>query len=329
MKRHGNLYEKVMTPENIEAAWEVYNSRRPARRRRTYDAKAAAKLLDDMKRDFAGVIGKPRVKTIREGGKERRLQIPSFRACVAMLALWNVCGGYVERRIHGNSYSSRRGMGGHKMAKKVARFVRTKGEAEAKYCLYFDIRKYYEHVDRRIMLDRLSTVFKDRRVIEMFRAVLDSTDRGLSIGYPFSHALANLYLTPLYFLLHSIRNISRIWVYMDNWLVFSRFKAPLKRGRQLAARWLEGMRCEMKHDWQIFPTRTRAARACGLQVWADGRLRLYRRLWRRTVAQFRRLEEFLRLHDYLGMMSRLGWLDMINGRFHRQFILQEGGYLWK
>lgn len=326
MKRYGYLYEKVITLDNVRAAWELYNSRRPVKLRRPYREAAARRILELMERDFAAVIGRPRVKYIFESGKERRLQIPSFRACVAMLALWNVCGPLVEKRIHRNSYSSRRGMGGHKLAKKVEKFVHTRAAGAARYCLYFDIKKFYDHIDKRIMMSRLECIFKDERILAMFRVILDSTGGGLSIGYPFSHALANLYLVPLYFLLRSVRAVSRVWVYMDNWLVFAPFKRALHRAIGHAKAWLKGMGCSVKGDWQIFPTAARGVKACGLVIHAARPGRLYRRLWRRTVRQFGRVLADLRPADYLGMMSRLGWLDMVNRRHAPIF---KGGYLWK
>ncbi len=327
MKRFGYLYERVLTPENIEAAWMAYNKNRPVAKRVKYDAARAAEILDAMTRDFAGVIGKPRVKYIYEGGKRRRLQIPSFRASIAMLAVWNVCGGYVERRIHPMSFASRKGKGGHLMAKKVRRFVRTHKDGDARYCLYFDIRKFYEHIDRRIVMDRLATVFKDRKILDMFRVILYSTDRGLSIGYPFSHSLANFFLSPLYYLLRSIKAVARVYVYMDNWNIFSRWKKPLHRAIASAKRWLGGVGCAVKHDWQIFATRTRAVRLCGLYIFARQADKLSPRLWRRTLAQFRRLADDWRKADYLGMVSRLGWLDLIGARFHPAFQIK-GGYIW-
>ena len=327
MKRVGYLYDRIMTAENVRAAWESYNSHRPVCRRVEFDQARADDILARMQTDFAAVIGKPRVKFIRESGKLRRLQIPSFESCVAQLALWNVCGPIIERRIHDNSFSSRKGKGGHALVRKVQRFVHTHGRDEARYCLYFDISKYYAHIDRRIVVDRLRAIIKDERVIELFAKVLASTDQGLSIGYPFSHALANLYLTPLYYLVCSIRNISRVWVYMDNWLIFSRFKAPLKRALKSARAYLRGLGCSIKPDWQIFPTAARAVKVCGVAIKYGAPDRLYKRLWRRTVRNFARLVRGLGLDELLGMRSRLGWLDLINRR-HSPIFNYKGDYLW-
>ena len=192
MKRIGWLWDEVTDVENVYAAMADYNRNRPRWRRRRPCYLKAAELAKRMEEDFAAVVGTPRRKTIYESGKARELEIPGYESCIAQLALWRVCGRHVERRVHSQSFSSRRGMGGHLAARKCERFVRTNVEGRAKYHLYFDIRKFYAHIDKRIVMDRLSTVFKDPKVLAAFRAVVCSTPKGLPIGYPFSHALANL-----------------------------------------------------------------------------------------------------------------------------------------
>lgn len=327
MKRYGHLYEKVVAYENVVGAMEDYDARRPRRLRRGVDYRLAWDLKRRMETDFAGVIGKPRKKVIREYGKERELQIPSYQSCVAQIALWRVCEPYVEKRLHAQTFSSRKGYGGHLLAKKCERFVRLNGDGKAKYSLYFDVRKFYRHVDRRIVMDRLSTVFKDRRVLAMFRAVLESSDAGLPIGYPFSHALANLYLVPLYFHLKSIKFVSKVYVYMDNWTVFSRYKKPLHKAVDAAKRWLRGVGCEMKGDWQIFPTASRGVRVCGFVV-SQGQTRLYRGNWLRTLRDFRRAERG-DARARLSMASRRGWLRAINREYSETFRTNKGTYLWQ
>ncbi len=326
MKRKGNLYDGVMTIETVRAAWRAYNARRPVALRHDYDEEHARQILNRMRTDYSGIIGKPRIKHIYESGKVRRLQIPSFDSAIAQLSLWHVCGSFVERRIHSQSFSSRRGMGGHLAARKVERFVHQHENDGARYCLYFDVRKYYQHIDRRIMMDRLERIFKDRKILELFRVVLESADEGLPIGYPFSHALANLYLTPLYFLVRSIRGVAKAYVYMDNWIVFSKYKSPLRRALAAAKRWLGGVGCQVKNDWQIYPTASRGVRVCGFVI-THGSTRLYRRIWHRIVrnVDFYRRRPTLSL--YRSLMSRLGWLKAINMQFNPALKI-EGEYLW-
>lgn len=328
MKRVGYLYEKIMTLDNVLAAWELYNSRRPPYLRKLVDVAVAIRILERMKTDFRGVIGRPRIKYIRESGKVRRLQIPSFQSTIAQTAIWNVCGEFVERRIHSQSFSSRKGMGGHLAARKCEKFVHCHGMDKAKYCFYFDIKKYYQHIDKRLLMDRLSCVFKDKKVLELFRIVVYSSDDGLPIGYPFSHALANLFLVPLYYLMMSVRNVSKVYVYMDNWTVFSRYKKPLKVAKEFADRWLAGVGCSIKSDWQIFPTRCRGVKICGFVI-TSGRTRIYPRIWKRLRRNFDRYQKTPNMHLYLSLMSRLGWLKAINMQYNPIFQTKQGGYIWR
>ena len=327
MKRTGYLYEKVIDYDNIVAAMAIFDAHRPVRLRKGIDYRLAWEIRDKMINDFAGIIGKPRVKYIHEYGKTRRLQIPSYQSVIAQTALWRVCEPYVERRIHTQSFSSRKGYGGHLAAKKCERFVHLNAEGKARYSLYFDIRKFYQHIDHRIVMDRLATIFKDKRVLEMFRVIVNSSDEGLPIGYPFSHALANLYLVPLYYLLKSIKGVSKIYVYMDNWTLFSRYKKPLHKAIERARHWLGGVGCAVKGDWQLAPITGRGVKICGFVV-CVGQTRLYRGNWRRTRRDFRRAERG-NAKALLSMASRRGWLRAINREYSTIFKTQKGNYLWQ
>lgn len=327
MKRYGYLYEKVIAYENIIGAMQDYDSRRPVRLRKGTDYRLAWEVRERMINDFAGIIGKPRKKVIREGGKLRELQIPSYLSCIAQLALWRVCEPYVERRLHNQTFSSRKGYGGHLAAKKCERFVHLNIEKDAKYHLYFDIKKFYKHIDHRIVMDRLSTIFKDKKILAMFRAIVDSSEEGLPIGYPFSHALANLYLVPLYFLLKSVKRVSKIYVYMDNWTIFSRHKKALHKARTLAQNWLRGVGCEMKGDWQLAPTTGRLVKVCGFRI-GKGQTLLYRGNWLRTLRDFRAAYRGM-VKKIASMASRRGWLRFINREYALTFKTPKGNYLWQ
>lgn len=328
MKRVGYLAERVFTMDNVRSAWDAYNKNRPKKLRKEFNEELAYNILCEAKSDYSSLIGIPRTKEIREGGKMRNLEIPSFKSSIGMLMLWNICGKYVEKRIHNMSFSSRKGMGGHLAAKKCSRFIRTH-RRESKVCLYFDIRKYYQHIDKTILLGRIKTIFKDKRIIEMFGIVLESTKVGLPIGYPFSHALANLYLVELYFLIRSIKGISKVFVYMDNWNILSKTKKAAHMALNTARGWLSTVGCSIKGDWQIFPTNSRRVKICGFELSPMKMGRLFKGIWRRTRRAFERYKENPTKKLYNSLMSRKGWLMGVNRQFSFAFKLDNGGYLWK
>lgn len=315
MKRVGYLYNDVFSIENIYQAMIEYNRNREARNKIEPCYLYAAKLADRMKEDFAAVIGTPRRKVINECGKKRELEIPSYDSCIAQIAIWNIAGKYIEKRIHMQSFSSRKGMGGHLAAQKCSRFVAQHIEDDARYHLYFDIRKYYQHIRKDLVMESLRRIFKDEQLLELFRIVVYSTPVGLPIGYPFSHALANLYLTPLYYLIYEQGKkqyrATKIYVYMDNWTIFARYKKPLHQIRDVINKWLAEHGCEMKDDWQIAPTKKRGVKICGFII-GYKTTRLYRGIWHRLMRNVDRFRKNYWEKDYLSLMSRLGWLKAIH-----------------
>lgn len=328
MKRVGYLYDKIVDIDNIVRAMEIYDERRPVKLRRGVDYRLAWEIKRRMESDFRSLIGKPRIKYIIESGKQRRLQIPSYCSIVAQTAMWNICGEHIENHIHRLSFSSRKGFGGHLAARKCERFVHTNLDGKAKYHLYFDIKKFYQHIDLEALKRAVARIIKDKQVLEMFDIVIDSSDDGLPIGYPFSHALANLVLVPLYYKICGIRNISKVYVYMDNWTIFSRYKAPLKRALALAKGWLKEIGCEVKQDYQIAPTEARGVKICGFII-GGKHTRLYRRIWHRIMRNVDRCERSPgNEHFKLSIMSRLGWLKAINRQFLGCFRTRKGKFLW-
>lgn len=327
MKRHGHLYELIMTRENVYAAILKYNAAREPENRVEESWNLADFILGWMRRDFRGLIGRPARYPIFESGKWRKLQVPSVNACIAMIAMWLVCGPFIEARIHTHSYSSRVGYGGHRAMVEVSRFIRENKDGAADWCYFFDISKCYEHIRPSIVMDRLRTIFKDSKVLWMFEVVLDSAWEGLPIGYPFSHALANLVLAPLHAMMLAERNVTAGFVYMDNHLFFSYYKNTLRRQRPAVDRWLAGIGCKAKGDWQIFPTAERGVSVCGFVIHPDG-VRLYRRIWRRIMRNIDNLSAKWRYEDYLSLMSRKGWL-MGAKKQYSPAVQIEGIHLWK
>lgn len=327
MKRIGYLYEKVVDYDNIVAAMAEHDQKRPIHKRRGIDYRLAWEIKNRMQNDFKNLIGIPKKKTIVEYGKERKLQIPSYESCIAQIALWRICEPYVNSRIHSQSFACRKGFGGHLAAKKLERFVHQNIDKDAKYFLYFDIRHFYQHVDHEIVMENLKRIFKDQKILDMFQIIVDSSEEGLSIGYPFSHQLANLYLVPLYFKIRNIKNISKAYVYMDNWIVLSKYKKPLKKAIEEAHVWLKNVKCKVKGDWQIAPVKARAIKFCGFQI-SDKQTKLFKGNWKRTLKDFKKAKEGNE-KAILSMQSRRGWLRAIRREFSNIFKLKNEKFLWK
>lgn len=312
--RVGFLYEKIATPENIRAAWNVFNKNRSPRRRREYNERTAAEILEELRKiargDESSIFLEIKHKTIIEHGKERKLEIPSLRSCIGQQAILNHLAGAIESRLHGRTYSSRPGWGMHKCAKAQMKFINTHIRA-SKYFLYFDIKKFYEHIRHEDVIAAIRRIVKDERVIRLAAAIVTATPKGLPIGFTGSHYFANLLLAPLYYLIMSIKNVSECYVYMDNFIVYGRTKRALHHAMGEAAAWLDEHGMTVKDDWQIAPVDFRPVSTCGVRIRRKRTPQLYPKLFRRTC---RGMTKFIKTHNKhvaRGILSRFGWLKLV------------------
>ena len=81
----------------------------------------------------------------------------------------------------------------------------------SKYFLYFDIKKFYEHIRHEDAIEAVRRIIKDEACIRLVAAIINATPKGLPIGFTGSHYFANLLLVPLYHLIMGIKNVSECY----------------------------------------------------------------------------------------------------------------------
>ena len=136
-----------------------------------------------------------------------------------------------------------------------------------KYILKMDIRKFFDSIPHRILKKRLKRVIKDKTLRTLLFRVIDSTDKGLPLGFYTSQWLANFYLQDLdHYIKERILddcgcNTERTgrhgapyyFRYMDDMVIFGPNKKELHKMRKRISEYLEdefGLR--LKYDWQVF-----------------------------------------------------------------------------
>lgn len=309
--RVGHLFERIATRENVVAAWEDYNRNRPVCRRREIDDAEVNSILAELS-SWTFDFGKPREKDIWECGKIRHLKIPSFRSTIAQYAIFRVINPILDARLPEMSMSSRKGRGGHLLAKKVNRKIRT-DRGDTAFALYFDIRKFYDHIRLDDAIRALSRVVKDQKVVSLVMQMFSPCGNGLPIGYVGAHMLANLVGAEIFRRLRQFKGVTYGCVYMDNFHFFARSRAPLHRLQKCAAKVLAEYGMTMKPDWQVFSVADRGVRIAGIVVKPRGTNALYRRTFRRMMAAMNRAFERPNERNLNSVMSYLGWL-MATGR---------------
>lgn len=198
MKREGDLFDKIIDFENIALACSKAfkgksNTKEVYRFRSNLIDRIGRIRRDLLNRNFD--FGDYRQFTIYEP-KERIISAPNLMQRIVHHSVMNICHKYFEKKYIYNCYASRPGKGVHAAVNSVFK-------ASTKSTLYvkLDFRKYFDSIDHNILKHKLSRMFKDKRLLDLFFKIIESYEvkegKGLPIGNLTSQYFANLYLSDL------------------------------------------------------------------------------------------------------------------------------------
>lgn len=240
MKRHGNLYEKLTTAENLHLAWQEA--------RRGKSAKAAVRRFEkDAESNLAGIreslIQKTfqpspyKTKWIYEPKKRLIYILPFSPDRIVHHALMQVVESIWTRLFISDSYACIRGRGLHAGSRRTMEFVRRN-----RYCLKMDISKFYPSVDHNIMFGIIRNKIKCTDTLDLFHKIIFSVPDGknVPIGNYTSQWMGNLYLNELDIFVKQSLRVKDYIRYCDDFLLFHNDKAVLNH----AARGIKGFLCD-------------------------------------------------------------------------------------
>jgi len=115
-----------------------------------------------------------------------------------------------------DSYSCRNGKGTHKAFKRLEQFSRqvTNNYTKSCWALKLDIRKFFDSIDHKILMNLLETRISDERLLKLLQNIIssfsitdlstslhyaqdDRSSKGMPLGNLTSQLFANIYLDPL------------------------------------------------------------------------------------------------------------------------------------
>ena len=141
-------------------------------------------------------IGKP------EGGK-RQLGIPTVLDRFLQQAIAQVLVPIYEPLFSEHSYGFRPGRSAHGAVRQAQTYVQEGYE----WCVDIDLEKYFDRVNHDMLMGRVARVVKDKRVLKLIRAYLESgvmingvvmeVEEGVPQGGPLSPLLSNIMLDDL------------------------------------------------------------------------------------------------------------------------------------
>lgn len=159
--------------------------------------------------------------------KKRTICAAPFRDRVAMHALMRVCHDVFDNYQVFDSYASRKEKGTYAAIDRVKTFVR-----KYQWFAKLDVCHFFDSVSHEVMMGQLSSIFKDRLLLNCFERIISGYQtepwRGLPIGNLTSQYFANHYLSAGDHLLKEKLQVPAMVRYMDDIILFHNDKEQLK-----------------------------------------------------------------------------------------------------
>lgn len=178
--------------------------------------------------------------------KERLICAAAFHERVMQHALMNVCHPFFERYQIFDSYASRVGKGTYAAIQRAQYFCH-----QYTFFAKLDVRKYFETIDHQVAKQLLTKLFKDKRLLAIFDAIINSYQveegKGLPIGNLFSQYLANHLLAVAdHYVKEQLKQPAYLR-YMDDMVLWSNEASQLRKQVKRFSEFLEqDLCCELK-----------------------------------------------------------------------------------
>jgi len=329
MHSYNNLWEKVIDEENIRAA--IYKvtqgkfGKHKKKRQKKYCLENIDTLIPQMK-EYAEQFHhfKHREINIYDGirRKERVIIVPSLREQILHHMIVNVLKPIFLKSMYRHSYGSIPDRGGFLGKNYVKRWI-TKDIKNTKYVLKMDIKKYFDNVSHDVLKKKLSKIIRDKKLLSVLNEIIDTTKKGIPLGFYTSQWFANFYLTSLDHYIKEKLGATYYIRYMDDMVVFGSNKRKLHEMRKQILEYLNTeLELDMKGNWQVFRLqyKDKHGKIHGRDLDFMG-FRFYRHkvtLRKSILLKMKRKVNHLKkkrllkqnwtVHDARAMLSYLGWI---------------------
>ncbi len=231
MKVYSNLFEQIISAENLFLAWDEF--------RRGKQAKAdVMKFECRLEENIFGLNHELSTSRYRHGPyhafyitdpKQRLIHKAPVRDRVLHHAIFKILNPVFELAFIANSFSCRIGKGTHKGVVTLAKILRreSRNHTGPCYALKCDILKFFASIDHGILLSILGKRIKDERAMELLGEIIsgfnskNTPGKGLPIGNLTSQLFANIYMNELdQFLKHRL-GVKHYVRYTDDFVIVS------------------------------------------------------------------------------------------------------------
>lgn len=256
MKRIGNLFEKIVSIENLKLA----DKKARKGKLKSYGIKLHDRNQENNILNLHGSLKSGNFKTskyhiftiIADNNKERVIyQLPYYPDRILHHAIMNIMEPIWVSTFTTNTYSCIKNRGIHGVVRKLKSDLKDIGGTI--YCLKLDIRKYYPSIDHDILKQIIRKKIKDNRLLVLLDEIIDSAP-GIPIGNYLSQFFANLYLTYFDHYLKEQLKVKHYYRYADDMVILSSSKDELHSLLSIIREYFtNNLKLELNNNYQIFP----------------------------------------------------------------------------
>lgn len=187
MKRYGNIFDSIISIENLrEAHRNASKGKKSYRQVRKINKKTDFYLykIQNMLKNGTYRVSKYRLKIINDKGKQRELyKLPYYPDRIIQWAIMLQIENILVKTFCYHTCASIAGRGINRAVKLSKKY--TAKSNDCRYCLKFDIKKFYPSIDQTILKNMLRKKFKDKRLLSLLDLIIDSFPRVDFAGYRF------------------------------------------------------------------------------------------------------------------------------------------------
>lgn len=232
---HDFLFEKIIAPENIFAAWREF---RKGKMKKSDVLAFAEKveenlfcLISDL--ENGQYAHGQYIRFIVCDPKRREIAKAPVRDRVLHHAIYRVLTSMYDQSFIFDSYSSRKEKGTHRAVKRFRKFAQKISQNHTKnvWVLQADIRKFFDSVDHAVLLSLLRKKIKDEKIIELLDIIIRSYEKSIGKGIPLgnltSQIFSNIYLDALDRFVKRELRVKYYLRYADDFVIINRSKEYL------------------------------------------------------------------------------------------------------
>lgn len=322
MKTFNHLYEKVIDPEILKMAVHKVCV---GRKKRKYLDQYCQNEEETAKKAYNWVINyepiQHKPKEIYDGisRKKRIIIVPTFEELTIQHAVVAAMKPVFYQGMYEHTYAAIPGRGVHKAKKFIEKWIRNDPN-NTKYVLKMDIHHFFDSIQHGLLKYKLYKKIHDCKLLDLLYKIIDTTEKGLPLGFYTSQWLANWLLQDLDHYIKEVLGAKYYIRYQDDMVIFGSNKTILHLMRFKIKMFLkQELELDLKKNWQVFlfSFKGEKDKDCGRDLdfigfrFFHNRVILRKKIMLKAIRKVNHIKKRKRLtvHDSRQILSYLGWIN--------------------